>query len=41
MKGVSRKIKLCEHNWKLKMSIRDFEELCCERDICSLFVVYE
>jgi hypothetical protein len=31
---------LCENNWKL-MWIRVFEELCCERDICSLFVVHE
>jgi hypothetical protein len=41
MKGVSKKIFLCENNWKVKRWIRVSEELCCEGDICSLFVVHE
>jgi hypothetical protein len=37
----AKKKNLCDNNWKVKMWIRVSEELCCERDIHSLFVVHE
>jgi hypothetical protein len=40
-RSVKNKTFCCENNWKVKMWIRVSEELCCGRDICSLFVVHE
>jgi hypothetical protein len=40
-RSVNKNNFLCENNWKVKMWIRVSEELCCERGICSLFVVHE